>query len=554
MTSACILFIFALSQYTVESYKFGSSIWPISHNTDLIKQNELRRQIFQRSRNNFVLSAYQNFIILGGSGDLSTTKLIPSLFELYKENKQENIRRSTELIRIPENNSEIKRSSATTDIAVESPFQDINSFDFSINLVARSNWTNEATREKLSKILSKSNKENSMNPSDKVIYTKLVADFLQKCTYTSAATYSTEIMTKILYETEFSNVLSRGKRRNIVYFALPPKQYLPALKSIRDIHNARDGQLYQNNSYIEKKKNILKNDTLVKLIKNQAENEIEKESKYVNKDEEEKREEVDEEEGERNISIVNKQELICINKLNDLNNFNQSNDLDIVLEKPIGYDKETAKEIIDLALSCVRSRTENVWCVDHYLSKEIATKIIPLKSSQNPIILRLFHDFFNDIYISNIDIIFSDTDILHGRSGYFDDSGIINDILQNHLIQLLALICANTENENINKNINEYINKNRNENIDQNSNKNRNENIDQNSNENRNENSNKNINIMKERDRSDYISFLRTNVLNSIIPIKNENVVRGQYSSYLTEFGVKNNSKTETFASCLLKV
>ena len=59
---------------------------------------------------------------------------------------------------------------------------------------------------------------------------------------------------------------------------------------------------------------------------------------------------------------------------------------------------------------------------------------------------------------------------------------------------------------------------------------------------------------MKERDRSDYISFLRTNVLNSIIPIKNENVVRGQYSSYLTEFGVKNNSKTETFASCLLKV
>ena len=542
MTSACILFIFALSQYTVESYKFGSSIWPISHNTDLIKQNELRRQIFQRSRNNFVLSAYQNFIILGGSGDLSTTKLIPSLFELYKENKQENIRRSTELIRIPENNSEIKRSSATTDIAVESPFQDINSFDFSINLVARSNWTNEATREKLSKILSKSNKENSMNPSDKVIYTKLVADFLQKCTYTSAATYSTEIMKKILYETEFSNVLSRGKRRNIVYFALPPKQYLPALKSIRDIHNARDGQLYQNNSYIEKNKNILKNDTLVKLIKNQAENEIEKESKYVNKDEEEKREEVDEEEEERNISIVNKQELICINKLNDLNNFNQLNDLDIVLEKPIGYDKETAKEIIDLALSCVRSRTENVWCVDHYLSKEIATKIIPLKSSQNPIILRLFHDFFNDIYISNIDIIFSDTDILDGRSGYFDDSGIINDILQNHLIQLLALICANTENENINKNINEYINKNRNENIDQNSN------------ENRNENSNKNINIMKERDRSDYISFLRTNVLNSIIPIKNENVVRGQYSSYLTEFGVKNNSKTETFASCLLKV
>ena len=64
----------------------------------------------------------------------------------------------------------------------------------------------------------------------------------------------------------------------------------------------------------------------------------------------------------------------------------------------------------------------------------MATAIIPLKISQIPLISKLCNDFLSDIYISKIDVIFSDTNILDGRSGYFDESGIIRDILQNHLI------------------------------------------------------------------------------------------------------------------------
>ena len=63
-----------------------------------------------------------------------------------------------------------------------------------------------------------------------------------------------------------------------------------------------------------------------------------------------------------------------------------------------------------------------------------------------------------------------------------------------------------------------------------------------------------NMNEMDDENRSNYISLLRSNLLNSITPIRSSDVVIGQYDSYLNENGVKLNSKTETFASCILQV
>ena len=175
---------------------------------------------------------------------------------------------------------------------------------------------------------------------------------------------------------------------------------------------------------------------------------------------------------------------------------------------------------------------------------------------------------------------------MDGRSGYFDESGIIRDILQNHLIQLLALICANTEIDNRNDDMND--NQSMTESRNKNKNEITNENISDSYDKNKylknyqneiavtdstnkldftedNESIEKlnrtifnafkmNINEMDDENRSNYISLLRTNLLNSVSPVRTSDIVVGQYDSYLSENGVKNYSKTETFASCLLQV
>ena len=344
--SLCAIVTFFLSTYIVESYKHSLPVWHrISRAVDHTKRNDLR-DVHWRSWNRFILYASKNFIILGGSGDLSTTKIIPSLFELYKEIHYQNKEHSPEYAKVSNNDSIMRISSATTatsiatatDVTVTKKMlsNDVTPFDFTVNLVARSNLTNDVIREKLSRILTSSKVELSMSPLERDMNGELVTDFLQKCTYTCAPTYSVEMMSKVLNEAEELNLSKEEKIRNIVYFALPPKQYLPALQSIDAIRNVP-----------QKAKRELRTSEIEKEGENDAEREVE--------------------DNREKMSTMNEK----------LDNY----DLDIVLEKPIGYDKETANEIINLALSCVNNRTANVWCVDHYIAKEMATAIIPLKIS-----------------------------------------------------------------------------------------------------------------------------------------------------------------------------
>ena len=191
--SFCAIVICFVSICIVESFKYIPPVWHrISRAGHHTERNDFR-EVHWRSWNRFLLYASQNFIILGGSGDLSTTKIIPSLFELYKENHYQNKEHSPEYTNASNDDSVMVMSSATevrsirtaTDVTITKKLQadEIDPFDFTVNLVARSNLTNDVIREKLSRILTSCKKELSMSPSERSINDQLVTEFTEMYVY-----------------------------------------------------------------------------------------------------------------------------------------------------------------------------------------------------------------------------------------------------------------------------------------------------------------------------------------------------------------------------------
>jgi len=105
----------------------------------------------------------------------------------------------------------------------------------------------------------------------------------------------------------------------------------------------------------------------------------------------------------------------------------------IVVEKPFGKDFDSSKEL-SKALS-LRWHEEEIYRIDHYLGKEMV---------KNLMMLRFANIFFGSIWdrnhISNVQITFKETIGTEGRGGYFDEFGIIRDIMQNHLFQILTIV------------------------------------------------------------------------------------------------------------------
>lgn len=105
----------------------------------------------------------------------------------------------------------------------------------------------------------------------------------------------------------------------------------------------------------------------------------------------------------------------------------------IVVEKPIGYDLATAKELNrTLASSFDESQ---IFRIDHYLGKETVQNILALRFA-NP----LFEPLWNRHYIDYITITVSEEMGVEHRAGYYDKAGALRDMVQNHLLQLLCLI------------------------------------------------------------------------------------------------------------------
>jgi glucose-6-phosphate 1-dehydrogenase len=172
----------------------------------------------------------------------------------------------------------------------------------------------------------------------------------------------------------------------------------------------------------------------------------------------------------------------------------------LVVEKPFGRDLET---FLDLDAQMRIFNESELFRIDHYLGKEMV---------QNLIVLRFANAFMNPLWnrhhIASITITFKEPIDVEGRGGYFDEFGIIRDVMQNHLLQIFALVAMEPP-----------------------------------------------VSLEAEDVRDE-----KTKVLRATSPVTRNDVVIGQYATdgthegYLDHFDVPKDSVTPTFAAAVLRV
>ncbi len=105
----------------------------------------------------------------------------------------------------------------------------------------------------------------------------------------------------------------------------------------------------------------------------------------------------------------------------------------IIIEKPFGVDYADAVELNRQLLNCFPE--SNIFRIDHYLAKEAVQNILIFRFA-NPI----FYPVWNNHYIESIQISASETIGVGDRGAYFDQAGILRDMVQNHLMQMACLL------------------------------------------------------------------------------------------------------------------
>ncbi|HZE16671.1 MAG TPA: glucose-6-phosphate dehydrogenase, partial [Mycobacterium sp.] len=104
----------------------------------------------------------------------------------------------------------------------------------------------------------------------------------------------------------------------------------------------------------------------------------------------------------------------------------------VVIEKPFGHDLDSACELNNVVNSVFPE--ESVFRIDHYLGKETVQNILALRFAN-----QLFDPVWNAHYVDHVQITMAEDIGLGGRAGYYDGIGAARDVIQNHLMQLLAL-------------------------------------------------------------------------------------------------------------------
>ncbi len=108
-------------------------------------------------------------------------------------------------------------------------------------------------------------------------------------------------------------------------------------------------------------------------------------------------------------------------------------DCRIVVEKPFGHDLDSAREL-NATLAQFFKETQ-IYRIDHYLGKETVQNLMAIRFGNV-----LFEPLWNSQYVDHIQITVAETVGVEGRGGYYDKSGAMRDMMQNHLMQLLCLI------------------------------------------------------------------------------------------------------------------
>src|SRR5690606_33406340 len=105
----------------------------------------------------------------------------------------------------------------------------------------------------------------------------------------------------------------------------------------------------------------------------------------------------------------------------------------VVIEKPFGHDLASAQELNALVDDVFPPHS--VFRIDHYLGKETVQNLLALRFSNT-----LFEPIWNRSYIDHVQITMAEDIGVGGRAGYYDGIGAARDVIQNHLLQLLALV------------------------------------------------------------------------------------------------------------------
>lgn len=105
----------------------------------------------------------------------------------------------------------------------------------------------------------------------------------------------------------------------------------------------------------------------------------------------------------------------------------------LLLEKPFGVDYLSARDLIDHLGQYFDE--ERIYRIDHFLAKEMAQNIIVFRAGN-----ALFKHTWNHEFIEKIDVVLSEKIDIEGRAGFYEQTGAVRDVLQNHVLQLASLV------------------------------------------------------------------------------------------------------------------
>ena len=172
-----------------------------------------------------------------------------------------------------------------------------------------------------------------------------------------------------------------------------------------------------------------------------------------------------------------------------------SADARVVIEKPFGRDLKSAESLNQILLK--RFPESHIFRIDHYLGKEAVQGLLYFRFANS-----FLEPVWNRNYIASVQITMAEKMGMNGRGKFYEEAGAIRDVMQNHLLQILAFLALEPP-----------------------------------------------VNSGGEALRDEKVK-----VLKSILPLKPENAVRGQFKGYRQEQGVAKDSKVETFAALRFEI